>query len=127
MNNVYIDKELTDIYNTNHLHVHNIIVKNKIVTPPEEILRFNHYNVKIKDIPQNEQLYDDCMKQYKDLFIQVDGFTLNDNYYIYEFVIFFIFVIACIVVVRINRNKKLLYSIFATLLIFSILCFVVIH
>jgi hypothetical protein len=111
LSNIYIDKELHEIYGTMHFHLHDVIVKHEVVTPPEDVLRFNHYQAKLNHLPPEEQKYDDCMKRYKYLFdkleIQKEGFSVmnvndNNNYTLYIGIFLFLLFIAAFIVIRYN-------------------------
>jgi len=134
MSDIYMNEELQKLYKTMHLHLHDVAVKNEVVIPPEEVLRFNHYQAQLNKIPKDKQGYDDCMKRYKYLFykleIDKEGFSVmnvndNNNYTLYIGLFVFLLFIAIFMVIRYNNKKnRLLYPIFfALLLLFVVIVY----
>jgi len=125
--------ELKEIDTTWHLHVHNIIVKNKKITPSPEELRFNHYQHRISnDSPESTFKMDDCMTRYTHLFSE--GFSSQNQYknenkpmnsssslfftvFILLFLLFFIFQYK-----KIKQIKYIYFSIVFILLFFYLSC-----
>jgi hypothetical protein len=101
-------KELNEIDKSWHLHIHNIIVKMDKITPPEEELRFNHYNT--KDVTLTD--YDDGMSRYINLFENEEAFaSYNTTLYSIQ-LIFFILLSIFIIFMLSHRKTSLHFTIF---------------
>jgi hypothetical protein len=134
MSEIYKNREMQDLYSTMHLHLHDVAVKHEVVIPPEDVLRFNHYQAKVTEMQRGNEGHDDCMKRYANLFDNLDttkeGFSMmnvndNDNYMLYiGLFVFLLFAAAFMMICYNSKKNRLLYPIFfALLLLFGVIVY----